>query len=80
MSIVKLRAALKTGKVIYGSERTLKNLKTGKVKTVFLSSTCPGDVREIIKGYDVEVIELKEDGEEVALVCKRPHPISVLSI
>jgi len=79
MSIAKLREALKGGKVVFGLEKTLKNLKLGKVKTVFLSSNCSDEMREEIKNYDVEVIELSEPSDEIALICKRPHAISVLS-
>lgn len=79
MSITKLKAVLKDKHVVYGSERTLKNLKLGKAKAVFLASNCPGEVKDKIKSYDVEVIELDIPNDELALICKRPHNISVLS-
>jgi ribosomal protein L30E len=70
---------LKEKNIIFGTEKTLKNLKNGKCKKVFLSSNCPDRIRKEIKDFDVEVIELKEPNTEIALVCKRPHPVSVLS-
>jgi ribosomal protein L30E len=79
MSLEELKKALKEKNIVFGTERTLKNLKLGKCKKVFLSSNCPERVRGEIKGYDVEVIELKEPNTELALICKKPHPISVLS-
>ena len=74
-----LKKALKEKKLIFGAERTLKNLKFGKCKKVFLSSNCSPKVREEIKSFGVEVIELSEPNTEIALLCKRPHSISVLS-
>lgn len=74
-----LKKALKEKKLIFGTEKTLKNLKLGKCKRVFISSNCPSKVREEIKSFGVEVIELSEPNTEIALICKRPHSISVLS-
>jgi ribosomal protein L30E len=79
MSLAELKKALKEKTVVFGVNRTLKNLKLGKCKKVFISSNCPERTREEIKSYDVEVIELSEPNTEIALICKRPHSISVLS-
>ena len=79
MSLEELRKALKEKNIVFGTERTLKNLKMGKCKKVFLSSNCPEKVRKRIESYDVIVVELKEPNTELALICKKPHPISVLS-
>lgn len=79
MSLEKLRKAIKEEKIIYGTERTLKNLRLGKTKIVFLSENCPNLIKEKIKKYKTEIIELGETSEELALICKRPHSITVLS-
>ena len=80
MTLAKLRKALKDDKVIFGTERTLKNLKLGKTKAVFLTSNCPERIKKEIKSYkEIEIIELKEPSDEVALICKRPHVVSVIS-
>jgi len=79
MSLNELKKTLKDKKVTYGSKVTLKNLKRGKVNKVFLASNCPEEIKEEIKSYGVEVVELEIPSDELALVCKRLHPISVLS-
>jgi len=79
MSLDKLKKALKQEKIIYGTEKTLKNLRLGKTKTVFLAGNCPIEAREKMKKYKIDIIELEESGDEIALICKRPHSISVLS-
>ena len=79
MSLDELKKALKEKSIVFGTKRTMKNLKLGKCKKVFLSSNCPEEVKKEIKSYSVEVVELKELSSEIALVCKRPHCISVLS-
>ena len=79
MSLSKLKQVLKEKNVVYGSERTLKNLRLGKTKIVFLASNCPDDVKDKVKLYGIEVFELEEPGDEVALICKRAHSVVVLS-
>ena len=80
MSIEKLRQTLKDKKVIFGFDRTLKGLKRGEISLVFLSSNCTSEMKEEIKSFGVEMIELKEDSDEVAMICKRQHPIAVISV
>ena len=79
MSLTKLKDIIKEKNIVYGSERTLKNLKIGKTKIVFLASNCPSKIRDKIKSYSVEVIELDEQSDELALICKRAHSLLVLS-
>ena len=82
MSLQELRRALKEEKVIFGTKETLKSLKKGKLKKVFLSGNCPETVRDDIKHFSktakVEVIELTQPGDEIALLCKKNFSVSVL--
>lgn len=84
MTITEIKKALKEGKAIIGTSRTIKNLKLGKVSKVFLTSNCPDDVKKDIKYYSklakVEVVRLKQPNDELGALCKKPFSISVLSI
>jgi large subunit ribosomal protein L30e len=79
-----LKEALKDKKAIIGTDRTLKNLKMNKVKKVYISSNCDENVKDDLKHYcklySIPLIELKENNEELGIVCKKPFAISVLSI
>jgi len=80
MSIEKLKKAIKEQKIIFGTIKTLKNIKLGHTKVVFLASNCPEKTKIQMKSYkNIEVIELKIPNDEVAMICKRPHHISALS-
>jgi large subunit ribosomal protein L30e len=83
-SISEIKTALKEGKVIIGTERTLKNLKLGKVSKIFLTSNCPEDVEEDVKYYSklakVEVVKLRQPNDELGALCKKPFSVSVLSV
>ena len=79
MSLSKLKEAIKNKNIVYGTQVTLKNLKLGKTKTVFLARDCPNETKDKIKKYSAEVIELDEPSNEIALICKRAHSVLVLS-
>lgn len=83
MSIEDLRKDLKTKKPIFGSEKALKELRTGKLTTVYISSNCKEETKEDILHYaklsNVKVIELEETNEDLGTICKKPFNISVIS-
>ncbi len=79
MSLDELRTALKEYKLSFGTNLTLKHLKLGKAKKVFLASNCPQKIKDQITQYPVEVVQLKEPSMEIALLCKKPFAVSVLS-
>ena len=82
--ISEIKKALKNKKVIIGTERTLKNLKLGKISKIFLTSNCSEDIKKDIKYYSklakVEVVQLKQPNDELGALCKKPFSISVLSV
>lgn len=83
MSLTELEKALKEKNLIIGTEMSLKGIRSGKISTVFLAQNCPDNVKESVNYYagisKIKVIQLKESNEEIAMVCKKPFPISVLS-
>ncbi len=76
-----LKQELKKQKPSYGVDVTLKKLRSGTVKKIYLTANCPE--KETIKRYatqsNIEVIELTENNVEMGIICKRPHAVSVLS-
>ncbi|HLD12914.1 MAG TPA: ribosomal L7Ae/L30e/S12e/Gadd45 family protein [Candidatus Nanoarchaeia archaeon] len=83
MTLENLRKAFKEEQLIYGSERTIKKLKQGKTKTIFLAKNCPPDVRATIQHYatlqPVTIHDLEEPNTELALICKKKYNVSVVS-
>jgi len=75
--------AIKEEKLVIGVDRTLKLLKSEKLKKIFISNNCDEEVRKKIKKYaeiaKIEVVELKIDNIELGARCKKPFAISVLS-
>ncbi|MBS3135041.1 ribosomal L7Ae/L30e/S12e/Gadd45 family protein [Candidatus Woesearchaeota archaeon] len=80
-----LKEAVKEGKgLVIGTQRTLKKLKMGELKKVYVSSNCPKDVLDDLEHYsklhNIPLVVLKENNEELGVICKKPFFISVLSL
>ncbi len=84
MTLDEIKKIIKDKKLVIGTEQTIKNLKQGKIKKVYLSSNCPKKVKEDIVHYaktfgsEVEVLDVRND--ELGVACKKPFSISVLSL
>jgi len=81
---LEIRKFLAAKRLVIGSERTLKALRSGKLSKVFLSATCSSLVEESIKRYEdiagVEIKKLSLPSDEVGVLCKKPFGISVLGV
>ena len=82
--IEEIKKIAKTGKVIFGREETLKNLKRGTLKKVYLSSNCPQELKQDIAYYAelsaTEVVQLPIPNDELGTMCRKPFVISVMSV
>ena len=79
-----IKKLMETDRLVKGTKLTLKNLKIGKLEKIFVTSNCPAEVKEDIKHFSelakVKVVQLDITNEELGIVCKRPHLISVLGV
>ncbi len=79
-----IAAAVKTGKVSFGSSAALQNAKTGKAKLIILAANCPQNIKDEIdyncKLSNVPVMMFKGASMDLSTVCNKPFIISALSI
>lgn len=77
-----LQQALKEKTLVLGMKMTLRRLREGKAKTVFLASNCSEDVARTIEYYakllKIEVVKLDMSNEEIGTMCKKQFAISML--
>jgi large subunit ribosomal protein L30e len=82
--ISEIKKAVEAGNVIIGTQMTLKSLRNGQLKKIFVANNCPGGVKEDIQHYSkiakVEVVELEEPNDELGAICRKQFSISVLSL
>ena len=76
--------AIEHGTIILGAERTLKELKKGKIATVILASNAPEDVRMEVTHLSsitkTNVIEFDGDSKELGALCRKPFFVAVVGI
>jgi len=76
--------AVKTGKVLFGANSTIKNVMTGKVRLAIISSNCPERIRLDLEKYcrlsGIPLIVSPRNNVELGRVCGKPFAISALAI
>jgi len=79
-----LAIAVKTGKVLFGANSTIKNVMTGKVRLAIVASNCPDKIRKDIEKYcklsGIPFIVFPRNNVEIGRVCGKPFSISALAI
>ena len=79
-----IKKLIKSKSLIIGTGKTIKGLKLGKIEKVIISSNCPKTVVENINYYaglsKAETVKASYPNDELGVICKKPFPISVLSI
>mmetsp|Transcript_934 Transcript_934/g.2198 ORF Transcript_934/g.2198 Transcript_934/m.2198 type:complete len:116 (+) Transcript_934:2505-2852(+) len=80
----KLALVIKSGRVALGYKQTLKALRTGKAKLVFISNNCPPLRKSEVEYYSmlskVDAWLYSGSNNELGTACGRFHTVSVLAI
>lgn len=83
-SVVRLREDLTSGKVVLGTDRTLKALRQGTLARVYLANNCAelaeADIRAYANLSGAEIVVLLYPNEEVGTLCKKPFSVSVIGV
>lgn len=79
-----LATAVKTGKVLFGAETTLKIAMSGKVSLIVIAANCPKETRESLEYYcklsEIPMIVYPGTSLELGRICNRPFFVSVMAI
>ena len=79
-----LRIAIRTGKVVLGSNNTIKLTKLGKAKLVVIASNAPPHIKKDIKYYtrlsNIPVYEYEGTNLELGAICGKPFSVASLAI
>ncbi len=79
-----IAAAVKTGKVSFGTNSAIQNAQSGKAKLIVVASNCPKNVSADIEYYcklsKVPLIIYRSSSIDLGGVCGRPFAVSALSI
>ena len=75
---------LKSKKLVFGTETTIKNMKLGKVSKVFVSTNAPAGIKQDLDHYaklaGVQIISAGMQNNELGIYCKKSHLVSVIGL
>jgi large subunit ribosomal protein L30e len=84
LTSTEIKKLIKAKNLVIGAERTIKNLKLGKVEKIIISSNCSERILNDLNYYSglskTETIRVNYPNDELGVICKKPFFISVLSI
>ena len=79
-----IATTVKTGKVLFGINNTVKTAKTGKAKLIIVAANCPKSAREDIEYYrklsKIPIIVYKGTGIDLGMACGKPFAVSALTV
>jgi len=79
-----IASTVKTGKVWFGANNAIKNVKMGKARLVVIAENCPKNIREDIEYYcklsNISMVIYKGTSLDLGAVCGKPFMVSALTI
>ena len=84
ITLDELKKLTKSEAVVIGTERTLKELKSGKIKRIVLALNCNKQSEKVVRHYaeigKVEVIKCSYKNDELGTIFKKPFSISIIGL
>ena len=82
--VAEIKKLVESNEVVFGAEKSLKLLRQGKLKKLYLSSNCSDEVREDAQRYceisGTECVPLTQTNDEIGVMCRKPFSISVVGV
>jgi large subunit ribosomal protein L30e len=79
-----IASTVKTGKVWFGANNAIKNVKEGKAKLVIVAENCPKNIRDDIGYYcklsSISIVIYKGTSLDLGAVCGKPFMVSTLTV
>ncbi|MFX1570326.1 MAG: 50S ribosomal protein L30e [Promethearchaeota archaeon] len=82
-----LKVVYKTGKIVYGKNQVLKNLKRENLfKMLIISNNCPIELMNQLNHYNsllnnqIFIYKYKGSSWDLGLACAKPYMISIIGI
>ncbi|MBI2144141.1 ribosomal L7Ae/L30e/S12e/Gadd45 family protein [Candidatus Woesearchaeota archaeon] len=83
-ALAELRKSVQGGKLVLGTDETVKLLKLGKLARVFVASNCMEKVKaglmQACEAQGCEILDIAVPNDELGILCKKPFPVAVVGI
>lgn len=79
-----IATTVKTGKVLFGANKTVESVKLGRARLVLLAANCPRNTMEDIKYFsrfsNIPVVIYKGNSIDLGAACGKPFMVSALTV
>jgi len=81
-----IKVAYKTGKIIYGKNQVLRNLRENPFKMLIIANNCPKELENQLMYYNslmnnrLYIHRYKGSSWDLGLACAKPYMISIIGI
>lgn len=79
-----LGRAVASGKVVIGTERSMKIIMNGEARLVIVASNCPRDALSDAKQYTkvsgTPIHFFEKDSRELGLACGKPFTVNIVAV
>ncbi len=81
-----IKVAYKTGKIIYGKQQVLKELRQNPFKMLIIANNCPKELENQLNYYNslmknkFFIYKYKGSSWDLGLACAKPYMISVIGV
>lgn len=75
-----IRKLSETGKLTYGSEKTMKEVRSGNITKIFISSTPDPKAKKFFERHKIEIISSNTSSKDLGIACKKPFSISIVGV
>jgi large subunit ribosomal protein L30e len=76
--------AMKTGKLVFGSENATEAARSGKARMVVVASNCPEGTKSRIKAFaelsKIPVYEYNGSSVDLGLLCQKPFVVAAITV
>lgn len=83
-NIADIKKAIEDKKVIIGAECTMKSLKKGSIRIIYLAKNCPAGIKQDVAYYNklagMKVVQLEQPNDELGALCKKPFAVSIMGV
>ena len=82
--VAEIKKLIESDKAVLGADESLKLLRQGKLKKLYISSNCSEQVHEDAQRYcdlsGTECVPIAQTNEEIGVLCRKPFSISVVGV
>jgi large subunit ribosomal protein L30e len=79
-----IRLAVKSGKTVFGANRTLHLLRTGVPRVIILAANAPSEVIEDIDmlatANEIPIYQYRSNSWDLGQICGRPHMVAAMAV